>query len=181
MAMMPRKESYSANRQEETGFTLKEFMSVPQMKGARLLSGDRFGHRPIHRVAVAETPEALAGVGPGELLYVPGASLAADPEWLPRLLPELTKRGVPAIGIPASRQTAGLLAKLATEAEQHGMPLIELPAELEPSDLSALWPERSPSIGTYDAGRAERALAADDGFAVGRLRPDRLPGQYWRR
>jgi len=148
MAMMPRKDFYTANRSEEAKVTVREMLSVPLMKGAKLLAGERNAQRSVTRVSAAEAPEALAWLNPGELLFLPESPLSGEPDWPKRMLPELSRKGVAAVGVPAGRLSGDALKEAVAEAEKYGMPLIELPAEIGFSELAAVCSERSASQGT---------------------------------
>ncbi|MFC4599232.1 PucR family transcriptional regulator [Cohnella hongkongensis] len=144
MTSMPRKETYVVNRAEASLFTITDLLSMPIMKEARLLSGERSANRPIARVNAAETLEAFAWMSAEDLLVVPDGSIRKHPDSLKRVLPELAKRGIAALAVhELSGEPGGLPAEALIEAERYGMPLICLPGEIRLSELSSAVMERT--------------------------------------
>jgi purine catabolism regulator len=144
---MPHQKIIEGSRSNETGFTLRELISLPFMRGTGLLAGERNVYRSITRINVAEAADAMAWAGSGELLVLSGYSGRNGADWLRSYVPELAKRGISAIGLADNCSLGARSAEICEWADKYGMPLLQLPANLELADLPGIVAERMVSQG----------------------------------
>lgn len=119
----------------EIGITVAEALTLPVLQTARLVAGQRGLSRVISRVNIMEVPDIFDWVHPGEFLLTTAYSIKDDPAAQLRLIPELARRGLSALGLKPWRYLGGIPQKLLQLAEEHDFPLIELPSEVSFADI----------------------------------------------
>lgn len=113
------------------GVPLRSLLSIPSLRGCRVLAGGQGLDREVRRVNVMEVPDILPWVKPHELLLTTGFPLRAaggeQAEALCRLIEDLDERGLAAVAIKLNRYLDDLPTEMLRLADRRGMPVLRLP------------------------------------------------------
>ena len=121
--------------QSTIGVSVKEFMEIDIMKGAKILSGHKGLGRRMAKMNVMEVPDIADWVSPFEFLLTTAFSIKDDVTRLKDLIPVLHEKKVAGIGIKTKRYVSELPAEVLDESNKYGLPIIEIPFEVSYSDI----------------------------------------------
>lgn len=117
------------------GITVKELLTIPQLKEAVLLGGVAGLDRSISRMNVMDVPDEVNWVRPGEFLMTVGYPLIDEPEVLTTLIAQAAEKGVAALGIKTTPFFNSIPDVAIKAADDCGLPLIEFPASITFSEV----------------------------------------------
>jgi purine catabolism regulator len=120
---------------EERGFSCKDLLKIPPLRGAIVLAGKKGLEQTVSRVNVMEVPDVIQWVRPGEFLMTTGYPFRKHPEDLAELIPQLAEKGIAAFGIKTKRYVTEVPEQVLKLADRYGLPLIELPPSTAFSDV----------------------------------------------
>lgn len=106
--------------------TVKDVLSLPAMRGARVFAGEAGLSRRVRSVNVMEVPDVEAFVRSGDLLLTTAYPIHHDPALLNQLVRVFVQRGLAALAIKRGRYLDQFPAGLAELCEELSFPLIVL-------------------------------------------------------
>jgi PucR family transcriptional regulator, purine catabolism regulatory protein len=115
--------------------TVEEALTLPCLRGARLVAGDQGKNNRIRVVNIMEVPDIARWMRGGELLLTTGYPLRDDPGGVEALVRRLADRGLAALGVKVGPYLEQLSAGTLAVADDLGFPLIALPAEVMFNDI----------------------------------------------
>lgn len=119
----------------QTGFTCRDILLIPDFNEAVVLAGAGGMHRSINRVNVMEVPDVIDWVRPGEFLITSGFPFRDQPDAISDIIPQLVEKGVAALGIKTKRFIDEIPPRALELANQLDFPIFELPASTVFSDV----------------------------------------------
>lgn len=119
----------------DQGLAVKDLLRIPHFKDAVLLGGQDGLDQFVSRVNVMEVPDVVDWVRPGEFLMTTGYPFRQEPEILEKLIEELARKGIVALGIKTKRYIDKVPLAAVQAANHFGLPLIELPPSTTFSDV----------------------------------------------
>lgn len=114
------------SRKYKDYFSCHDLLLLNSMSGATLLAGEDNLWKQVKRVNVAEVPDIINWVKPGEFLVTTGYPFKDNEEGLVNILPMLADKGVVALGLKPKRFIDYIPAKVVEKAKEINLPLIEL-------------------------------------------------------
>ncbi|MFC5403977.1 PucR family transcriptional regulator [Cohnella soli] len=157
MAKMSRKGKRSSAQTPNVQFTVKDMLDMPQLKGARILTGDVGVSRPITAFTVVDRDGANL-TRPEEFLMVLDGLYRDEPERLRLLVPELARKGVAGIGIRTGEGSEDVPQEIVDEAVRQGLPLLALPDDCDFSEFAVTVMENMLAIETTQVSELQRRI-----------------------
>jgi purine catabolism regulator len=114
---------------------LRGVLELDVLAGSRVLAGEKGLDRPVTRVNVMEVPDVLPYVRQDELLVTTGYALRENPDQLGRLVRELHRRGVAAIGVKLGRYLDEMPPSAIEAGDELGFPVVALPSSTSYDEL----------------------------------------------
>ena len=111
------------------GIRLREALTLPPFRRARVVAGRPGLDRVVTQVNVMEVPDILPWVKPSQLLLTTTYPLRDEPAALAGLVPGLVERGLAGLAIKPARYIDAIPPAMLDAAERHAFPLIELPSD----------------------------------------------------
>ncbi len=134
--------------------TVAKALTLPALKGTRVLAGTSGLDRPIEGATVMEVPNVTRWLRGNELVITSLYALREDPDEQVRLIEGLDKVGIAALLIKPKVFVERLPDAMLHEADARGLPVLELPVETPYIDvLNSVMAEvfRRSSVRRYEA------------------------------
>lgn len=109
------------------GFRVRDALSLPCLAGAIVVAGEAGLDRVVRHVTVMDAPGGYDWIRGDELLLSSAYFLKKDPDIQSRLIPELSRLGIAAIGLKLRRFLDAMPQVMIDHANEYSLPLIELP------------------------------------------------------
>lgn len=110
-------------------FTIENILAIDNLKGVKLVAGDRGLNRQVKWVTILEVLDELTYLDEGDLLVTTGYGLAEDQELQNSLIELLDKKNMAGIAIQPGFSLAEIPAALLEEADKRDFPVLYLPKD----------------------------------------------------
>lgn len=120
---------------KEIGISVKEALNNNLLADTIVVAGERGLDRIITRVNIMEVPDIVNWVKEGELLLTTVYSIRDDLKAQERLIPELDRRNLAAVGIKPGRYIKDIPDVMIDAANRLNFPLLKLPLEVSFPDI----------------------------------------------
>ncbi|MDI3387682.1 PucR family transcriptional regulator ligand-binding domain-containing protein [Streptomyces sp. B-S-A8] len=115
--------------------TVARALELPALSGARLVAGRDGARRAIRVANIMEVPDIIRWMRGGEFLLTTAYAVRDDERALTALVPELSGRGLAALGVKVGPYLPMLPAAMLRCADELGFPIVELPGEVMLNDI----------------------------------------------
>ncbi|MFM9370717.1 PucR family transcriptional regulator [Streptomyces sp. Da 82-17] len=119
----------------EATLTVARALELPALSGARLVAGRSGARRAIRVANIMEVPDIIRWMRGGEFLLTTAYAVRDDERALTALVPELSGRGLAALGVKVGPYLPMLPAAMLRCADELGFPIVELPGEVMLNDI----------------------------------------------
>ncbi|MBS3970734.1 MAG: PucR family transcriptional regulator ligand-binding domain-containing protein [Clostridia bacterium] len=110
-------------------FTIENILAIDNLKGVKLVAGEKGLNRLVKWVTILEVLDELNYLDEGDLLVTTGYGLAEDQELQNSLIELLDKKNMAGIAIQPGFSLVDIPAALLKEADKRGFPVLYLPKE----------------------------------------------------
>jgi purine catabolism regulator len=116
--------------------TIREFLTLEQTQGVRLVGGEGGQDRFITGVNIMDNPDTVGWLQEGELLLTTGYVFKDDPAFQAGLIEQLANRNCAGLGLKIRRYFESIPQRMIELANQYDFPLLELPFKYSLSHIS---------------------------------------------
>ena len=118
-----------------SGISLEKLLTLPALRGTRILGGARGISKRITKVNVMEVPDIIEWVSEGEFLLTTAYSIKDNIKILLEIIPKLNAKGVAGLGIKVGRYIRELPRDIIDLADELAFPIIEVPFCVSHTDV----------------------------------------------
>ncbi|WP_179031995.1 PucR family transcriptional regulator [Paenibacillus kribbensis] len=118
------------------GVTVQELMAIPELKEAKVLSGEQGMNRFVRFIDIMEVPDLKGWIREGVLLMTTAYSIRHEPEVLCQIIQLLHQGGAAALAIKPTRFLTEIPRSALEASNACGLPVIEIPAEIPYTDIT---------------------------------------------
>ncbi|WNS44398.1 PucR family transcriptional regulator ligand-binding domain-containing protein [Paenibacillus sp. MMS20-IR301] len=118
------------------GITLRELMELPELKKAKVISGEQGLERIVRFVDIMEVPDLKGWVSEGVMLLTTAYSIRHDPSLLTDLIYTLNNVGAAALAIKPARFLKEIPQGAIEASNACGLPIVEIPPEIPYTDIT---------------------------------------------
>ena len=120
---------------QDLGIPLRELLTLPGLKTAKLVAGEQGLGRPVKYVNVMEVPDILDWVKEGELLLTTVFAIRNDLGAQSLLIKQLASKKLAGLAIKPKRYIDKIPDVMLEQADEYRLPLLELPQDASFSDI----------------------------------------------
>ncbi|WP_025715920.1 PucR family transcriptional regulator [Paenibacillus sp. 1-18] len=118
------------------GVTVQELMAIPELKEAKVLSGEQGLNRVVRFIDIMEVPDLKGWIREGVLLMTTAYSIRHEPEVLCQIIQLLHQGGAAALAIKPTRFLTEIPRSALEASNACGLPMIEIPADIPYTDIT---------------------------------------------
>lgn len=115
--------------------TVREILFFPELKGVKVIAGEKGLNRVVTKVTVMDAPDILNWLHGGELLITSGYVIRENPLKLKQLIQDMNSVNAAAFGIKVHRFLNEIPAEVIQKADELDFPLLHIPVQFTFCDV----------------------------------------------